>query len=72
MKEICSIRQGEKRSMLIRAESWKVDCIDCSVGGGGGGWGQPVYVLRLHLTKMRTARLFELSMRNFDYYLEVY
>ena len=45
MRKRCSIQQGEKGWLLIRAKSWKIDCIDCSVffffffflGGGGGG-----------------------------------
>ena len=39
MRKRCSIQQGEKRSLLIRAKSWKIDCIDCSVFVGPPGIG---------------------------------
>ena len=32
----CSIQQGEENN-LIRAKSWKIDCIDCSVISGPPG-----------------------------------
>ena len=31
MRKRCSIQRGEKKNLLIRAKSWKINCIDCSV-----------------------------------------